>query len=129
MVREKMKSRKSKPNEPSLRDKLSQDYLRAFQDDFEENGVAVIKALREKSPEKYAEIAARLIAATEPQSDSFRSAKSQEEIARRLLISAGCSEFEITDEMIADTIKANDTFVGRLDEIAAAAIQRQNGLN
>src|SRR5262245_39720581 len=120
--------RKPKQSEPSLRDKLSQSFLKAFENDFADNGVAVIEALREKSPEQYAEIAARLIAATEPQQEGFKG-KTKEEIGRRLLISAGCDEFEITDEMIQDAIKANDVFVGRVDEIAAAAIQRQNGLN
>ena len=50
----KMKTRKAKAAEPSLRDLLSQNFLKAFERDFAEKdqGVAAIKALREKSGEK-----------------------------------------------------------------------------
>jgi hypothetical protein len=67
-------TRKTKAAEPSLRDLLSQNFLKAFERDFAEKDqrVAAIKALGEKSPEKYAEIAARLIAATEPQPEGFK---------------------------------------------------------
>jgi hypothetical protein len=67
-----MKPRKPKASEPSLRDKLSQNFLSAFESDFKQNGVAAIESLRQKSPEKYAEIAARLIAATEPKPEGFK---------------------------------------------------------
>jgi hypothetical protein len=52
--------RKRKSAEPNLRDKLSQNFVRALEADFSENGVEAIKALREKSPEKYCEISAPL---------------------------------------------------------------------
>jgi hypothetical protein len=61
-----MKVRKQKG---SLRDRLSADYLKAFQEDFAANGVAAIKSLRQESPAKYAEIASRLIAATTEPTD------------------------------------------------------------
>ena len=61
-----MKARNSKTAGPSLRDKLGENFLRAIQSDFEANGAAVIEQLRLKSPEKYVEIAARLIARIEP---------------------------------------------------------------
>jgi hypothetical protein len=110
------KPRKPKPTEPSLRDKLSHEFLRAFESDFEAFGVEAIKALREKSPEKYSEIAARLIATTEPKSDSidFNSANSLQEIALKLLQSVGVNEFEATDNMIQAAIEANDNFIARL---------------
>ena len=78
-----MKPRKPKTSEPSLRDKLSAAFLEAFQSDFEANGVAAIEQLRNKSPDKYTEIAARLIAATEPQSQptGFASCDSMEDSA------------------------------------------------
>jgi hypothetical protein len=80
-----MKTRK--PKEPSLRDKLAKGFVEAFQSDFEANGIAAIEALRKESPAKYAEIAARLIAATEPQSqaEGILGANSSEDIGRRLL--------------------------------------------
>jgi hypothetical protein len=60
MARKPTELRKLKPEEPSLRAKLSTAFLEAFERDFAANGVAVIEALRNKSPDKYAEIAARL---------------------------------------------------------------------
>src|SRR5262249_22529852 len=50
-----MKSKKLKGTEPSVRDKLSASFLKAFQNDFEINGIEAIEKLREESPSKYAE--------------------------------------------------------------------------
>jgi hypothetical protein len=47
-----VKPRKSKIAEPSVRDKLGGTFLRAFQSDFEANGVDVMVRLREKYPER-----------------------------------------------------------------------------
>jgi hypothetical protein len=108
-----MKSRKSKG---SLRDKSSAAYLEAFQADFEAHGVAAIEALRQKSPEKYAEIGSRLIAATEPASvTDFSVCNSMQDIGRKLLQSVGVNE--PTDEMVEQAIAANDAFIARLEEI------------
>jgi hypothetical protein len=77
---------KNKSNaEPSLRDKLSQGFLKAFEEDFQINGIEAIQQLRKRSPEKFCEIATRLIAAHEPKSDGFDQAKSAQELARKLL--------------------------------------------
>jgi hypothetical protein len=75
-----MKARKAKATEPSLRERLSQSYLEAFEADFRAHGISVLEQLREKSPEKYAEIASRLIAASEPKPDGFENAKTMQEI-------------------------------------------------
>jgi len=113
---------KQKANEPSVRDKLSASFLKAFQNDFETYGVEAIEKLREESPSKYAEIASRLIAASEPKpEDGFESCRSLPEIAVKLLKSVGCDEFLVTDEMIEDALAANDAFIARLQEIRAAA--------
>jgi hypothetical protein len=45
------------------------------------NAVAVVQQLREKSPEKYSELAAKLIAAVEPKAEGYNSANSWQEIA------------------------------------------------
>ena len=76
---------KLKPNEPSARDKLSASFLKAFESDFETHGVEVIEQLREKHPDRYAQIATQLIAAVEPKSDGFESCQGKEAIGRRLL--------------------------------------------
>src|SRR5262245_33917659 len=106
-------------NEPSLRDKLSAAYLEAFQADFQTHGVSVIEQLRNKSPDKYAEIAARLIAATEPRPDpeSAANADSLPELGRRLLKSVGLAEDLITDEMVQEAVAANEKFVATLEAI------------
>jgi hypothetical protein len=121
-----MKPRKTKATEPSLRDKLSAAFLEAFQADFEENGKAVIEALRNKSPDKYTEIAARLIAATEPQSQptGFASCDSMEDIGVRLLESVGAPRDTITEAMVQAAINANDAFLERLAQIAQDAQMR-----
>src|SRR5262245_35480233 len=121
--------RKPKLNEPSLRDKLSQKFFEDFVSEFRTTGMPAINAMREKNLQKYCEIGARLIATIEPQADGFKSAKSREEIALRLLLQAGVPEDQINDTMIEAAKAANDAFVNRLDEIAAEAIQRQNELN
>jgi ribosomal protein S17E len=116
-------ARKTKTSQPSLRDKLSAAYLEAFQKDFETNGVAVIEALRLKSPEKYSEIAARLIATTEPKQDAtvFAGANSMEEVGRRILQSIGMVEPD--DAAIAAAIEANSEFIAKLEAIRDRAVQ------
>ena len=118
-----MKARsKPKAAEPSLRDKLGENFLRAIEADFAANGVEVIQQLRLKSPEKYAELAARLIAATEPPSGKnvWSECKSTEEIGRQLLLQVGAEEFSITPEMIKQALAANDTLIDTLASIAAS---------
>ena len=113
-----MKRSKPKANELPLR-----KFLAAFEADVADNAVEVIKQLREKSPEKYAEIAAKLLALIQQQSDpdGFASADSLQELGLRLLRSVGCNEFEIDDGMIADALDANDAFIERLKAIKANA--------
>ena len=117
-----MKPRKTKTAEPSLRDKLSETFLRAFQSDFEANGVDVIVRLREKYPERYAELGAKLIEATEPPAaqDVWSQCKSTEDIGRQLLLQVGAEEFAITPEMIEQALEANERLVDTLAAIAAS---------
>lgn len=93
--------------------------MAAFQADFEANGVAAIEALRQKSPEKYSEIAARLIAPAEPKANGFEAARSLEDIARKLLESVGC--LDISDDMVAQAVVANDAFMKQLAVIGQLA--------
>jgi hypothetical protein len=108
---------KLKANEPSLRDKLSQNFMKAFESDFETHGVKVIEQLRLKSPEKYAEIAAKLIAAIEPKADGFEQCNDMESIGRRLLKQVGVDEHEATVEMVQEALSAQDVFIARLNQI------------
>ena len=110
---------KSKPKpSPRLRDKLSESFLRAFVSDFEDNGVAAIEKLRERSPEKYCQISAQLIAANEPNNDiDFKSSRSMEEIGLKLLKSVGVPNEAITDALVQEAIEANNAFIARLEAI------------
>ena len=103
-----MKPRKTKAAEPSLRAKLSAAFLEAFEADFAAHGVNVIEKLRERSPEKYAELAGKLIMTTEPPQQGFNEAQTMEEIGRKLLQSVGANELALTDEMIARAVELND---------------------
>jgi len=111
-----MKRKTKSPSEPSLRDKLSANFMKAFQSDFEAHGVAAIEALRAESPSKYAEIASRLIAQTEPPAGIFDQAKSMEDIGRGLLVQVGLTD--PSDAQIEKAIQANDELVARLEAIA-----------
>jgi len=112
-----MKPKKPKADEPSVRDKLSASFLKAFQSDFETHGIETIEKLRQKSPEKYAEIAAKLIAAIEPKSEGFEQCKDMESIGRRLLKQVGVDEYECTAEMIEQAIAAQDVLIAKLQAI------------
>jgi hypothetical protein len=114
-----MKSRMTKNAEPSLRGKLSEHFLSALQADFEINGAEVIAQLRLKSPEKYAEIAARLIASTEPSANKRAEPTTVREIGVEMLMQVGCNEYDITDDMIEQALAANDRLVAELQTIAA----------
>jgi hypothetical protein len=109
------KPRKPKTGEPSLREKLSASYLAAFENDFAANGVAVIEALRNKSPDKYADIAARLISTSEPTVESYADCKSVAEMARKMLKAVGCDE--PSDSQVDLAVIAHSNFIMKLEEI------------
>src|SRR5262245_63768056 len=122
---------KTNANEPSLRDRLSAAYLEAFEADFAANGVSVIEQLRAKDPAKYAEIASRLIAATEPRPnpDSIANADSLPDLGRRLLKGVGMAEDAISESAIEEALAANSRFITALEEIAARSASREGELN
>ena len=113
-----MKPRKPKANELPLR-----KFLAAFEADVADNAVEVIKQLREKSPEKYSEIAAKLLALIQeqPDPDGFASADSMQELGVKLLKAVGLSEVEMTEDMVAQAIEANNAFRAQLEAIRDAA--------
>src|SRR5262245_42498390 len=115
-----MKPRKPK-NEPSLRDKLSAQFMKDFEEDFAANGKAVIEQLRQRSPEKYADIAARLIAQTEPPNpNDLSNAKSLAEVARMLLQGVGLHD--PSDRQIEAAMAANSRLMCELEQIAAVQL-------
>src|SRR5262245_60307928 len=112
-----MKPRKPKANEPSLRDKLSANFMVAFEADFAANGVSVIEQLRLRAPDKYAALAAELIRQAEPPRRAFSEAKSMEDIGRGLLAQVGLSD--PSEQQIQMAIAANDRLVSELEAIRA----------
>src|SRR5262245_13179266 len=113
-----MKPRKPKPNNPSLRDKLSAQFMKDFEEDFAANGKAVIEQLRQRSPEKYADIAARLIAQTEPPNpNDLSNAKSLAEVARMLLQGVGLPD--PSDQQLEAAMAATSRLMTELELIAA----------
>jgi hypothetical protein len=105
-----------KASQASARAELSADFLRSFQADFKAHGEEVIERMRLESPTKYAEIASRLIAASDPPSEgTFASANSMHDIGLRLLRSIGLNE--PSDEQVTLAIAANDVFVATLEKI------------
>src|SRR5262245_19931115 len=113
-----MKPKKSKATEPSLRDKLSANFMRAFEADFATNGVDVIEKLRERSPEKYAEVAAKLIAQSEPPDpNDVNNAKTSEDLMRHALVMRGLAN--PSEQQIEMAVAANSRFLCDLDQIIA----------
>jgi hypothetical protein len=109
----------SKAAEPSARAKLSAAFLEALEEDFREYGKSVIETMRLKDPTKYAELAGKMIMTVESKADGFESCQTMQEIGLKLLQNVGCTE--ITDDMIAEALKANDIFVAKLEAIRDAA--------
>jgi hypothetical protein len=123
-----MKPRKPKSGDPSLREKLSQSFLEALTADFAANALSVIEKMRQTHPERYAELAGKLIMSAEPQqkAEGFAADTSMQAVGRRLLQSVGV--IEPTDAEIEQAIMANDQFIARLEQIRdAAAFGSGNG--
>jgi hypothetical protein len=116
-------AKKIKAAEPSLRDRLSESFLRAFDADFEVYGVDTIKQLREKNPEKYCELGGRLIVAAEqPSSDPYANVRTASDIGRKLLEQVGTPAEAVTEEAIAAAVQANETLVNALLQIKARSL-------
>jgi hypothetical protein len=79
---------KKSGEQPNLIDRLGDSFVKAFEADFQVHGVRVIEQLREKAPDKYVEIGAKLIAAAEqpPSPGDYSRCKSVEDIGRLLLM-------------------------------------------
>src|SRR5262252_4305282 len=86
-----------------------------------------IKQLRQKSPEKYAEIAAKLIAAIEPRGEGFDSCRSKEELGRALLESVGANEPD--DDSIQQAIQLNDKFIDNLQHVHQCALASEEEMH
>src|SRR5437660_7264043 len=97
--------KKSKANEPSLRDKLGKKFLEALEADFREYGKDVIEQMRTKDPTRYAELAGKMIMAVEPREQSLENARNMHEVAAALLKSVGFTDPD--EDAIEQAIKAN----------------------
>jgi hypothetical protein len=115
-----MRTQKPKSEPGGLRDKLSEDFLRAIQSDFQVHGPTVIEQLRQKYPQHYSEIVARLTASTEEPSSptDFSGSLTRLDIGMKLLQQLGLHEDAITIDMAERAATANDVLVDCLEEIA-----------
>ncbi len=116
-------SRKSSKNDRDSRHDLSNDFVQALAADWKEHGAATIEAVRQKTPDKYCELIAKVVPkemliSADRRAEDFSDCPDMQEIGRRLLLQTGIHEVAITDTMIAQTIEANDCFVDRLLLIA-----------
>src|SRR5262245_4783429 len=117
-----MKSRKPK-TEPSLLDQMGEP-LRDIVKNLKANAACELEKLRERDSAKYLEFAAKilpLVAALNPGADDFSDCNDMRSIGVKLLKSVGCPEYEMTEDAIADALKANDAFIERLQAIRNAA--------
>src|SRR5689334_10387395 len=113
--------KKTKTAEPSLLDQLNGP-LKDIVADFKEHGASALEAVRQRNPEKYLELATKLlplIVSLNPPGSDFSGCRSMEDIGTKLLLSVGISD--PSDAQIADAIKANDEFIARLQGISALA--------
>jgi hypothetical protein len=112
------KERKAKSSEPSLLDQLNGP-LKDIVNDFKENGATALETVRARNPEKYLELATKLlplIVSLNPGASDFSKCHSMQDIGTRLLQSIGLTD--PTDEQIAEAIKVNDDFIARLERIS-----------
>lgn len=114
-----MKPRKPKPNEPSIREKLSAKFDADLLADYLAHGPEAIAEARQKSPEKWLDTVNRRVGTTEPRRDGFASAQNMQDIGRKLLQSIGFTEPD--DISIQRAIQANNAFMARLEAIYHAA--------
>ena len=112
------RTRKTQTSEPSLRDRLTSQFIEALEKDWAKHGTSVIEAVREQAPAKYAELIARL-APAEPHitggQGEFSNAKTQQDIAKKLLSDIGCTAPD--DSMVSMAIQAQLRFVASLEAI------------
>jgi hypothetical protein len=112
-------SRKSSKNDRDPRHELSNDFVQALAADWKEHGAAAIEAVREKSPDKYCELIAKVVPkemllSADRRATDFSDCQDMHEIGRRLLLQTGILEAAITDTMIEQTVEANSNFLDRL---------------
>jgi hypothetical protein len=110
--------RKTKTGEPSLRERLSKKFLEALEEDFQVHGVSILEKMRQSSPERYCELAAKMImSSVEPQKElqGLAAATSSYEVGRIQLQQLGLAE--PSDEQIEQAVAATDAFIAQLEAI------------
>ena len=111
----------SRAAEPSLRDRLTTAFVEALEKDWTEHGAAVIAAVRESAPAKYAELIVRLVPVESSliAPGDFSQCNSEEDIGRKLLEQVGMLNSDISEEDIEAAAQANTAFIDTLMRIKA----------
>jgi hypothetical protein len=112
-------SRKSSKTNHDPRHDLSNDFVQALAADWKEHGAATIEAVRQKSPDKYCELIAKVVPkemllSADRRATDYSDCQDMHDIGRRLLLQTGILEAAITDTMIEQTVEANSNFLDRL---------------
>jgi hypothetical protein len=112
-------SRKSSKTNHDPRHDLSNDFVQALAADWKEHGAATIEAVRQKSPDKYCELIAKVVPkemllSADRRATDYSDCQDMQDIGRRLLLQTGILEAAITDTMIEQTVEANNIFLDRL---------------
>jgi hypothetical protein len=117
-----MKKTSNKANLDSRHD-LSNDFVQALAADWKEHGSSTIEAVREKTPDRYCELIAKVVP-KEMLVSSDRSSKvdysglDPEEIGKKLLVDIGMPELAITAGALEQSEAAYNAFLDRLQSIA-----------
>jgi hypothetical protein len=119
--------RKPKSGEPSLREKLSKRFLEALEADFQAYGIAVLEKMRESSPERYCELAAKMIMSSEPQKElkGIAAATNSHEMGRIYLQQVGL--LDPSDAQVEQAVAAADAFIAQLEAIRDRAQFGESG--
>jgi hypothetical protein len=112
---------RKKSSRSSSRDRLAEQFLEALQSDFAQHGAEVIANMRKSHPERYAELAGKLILTAEPpaKTGDMSEAKTPDELGRLLIQSvADIDPDTITAGQIKSALAANDRFIADIEKIA-----------
>jgi hypothetical protein len=110
-----------KTDEPSVRDRLGTDFTKAIEAQWRQHGEAILDAMREKDPSKFAELVARLIPPEPVPVSPYAQTKSVRDVGRVLLQQVGMPEYKISDDLADQAVAANQRFIDELKLIMAQA--------
>jgi hypothetical protein len=106
-----------------FRHDLSNDFVRALAEDWKEHGAATIADVREKTPDRYCELVAKVVPkemliGSDRSSGDYTACETMADIGRALLRQVGLPAAAITSHMADQAAEANAVLIDRLEVIA-----------